>query len=190
MTDSLFEAETLAVPLGLAMPLSTQHRNIVADAIEDAQADVEAELNRPIIPTSQTVPGCFPVIGYDLFDARAWPHLLDLFDDEFTVTAADLSPDGTYSVECKVGIDGAATPAIARFVKAHALQAIRNGGLIPEVKRVIKNVSAEGQSVSYDTGSVAEGAAGALPSMKSLRAHKRRSAYRRPNAPAARWPYN
>lgn len=181
--------EEIAAKLGVTVPLSDADRAVIEAAITDCQADVEAELNRSIVPTQQTLQGVWPRLGYDLMDWRAWPQASEVYDDDIKPEFMTANPDGSYDVTFTVGLDGANTPPVKRYVKAHTIESIRND---PDsgigTNRLVTSVSAEGQSVSYATASVDAGAAGSLPNIKTLRAFKRRAVFRANRAGVSIWP--
>ncbi len=171
------------------------------DAIDEAVADVEGILNRPIIPVSQTLTGRVPFYGAtDLLDGAAWSGLVDELDDDFTITAATPvvgSNPQAYDLTVMVGLDGAAEPVIVRFIKAAAVASIRNDPALPGVgTRLVTSVSADGQSVSYEKGPAGGGgrgsasAAGAGPTSDSLSRFRRHAIYRRKTFTDAPWPYS
>jgi hypothetical protein len=91
-------------------------------------------------------------------------------------------------VELKVGLDGPNNHAVARFVKAHTIESVLNDPHMSMGKRLPTSVSAEGQSISWKPGSVAEGAAGSLPNIKTLNRWKRYGVHRSNRAPVSVWP--
>lgn len=198
--------ETIAARAKIPLPLAPDDRDVIRDAILDAQADVVAYLGRPITPTT-----------YVERDRYAWPQGWDLVSapDEPLIDVVSAvpqldtynAPTGYFTVTYVAGIDAkhdAALSPIRRFVKAHAL---RSGDVELLWKRVvqpagtIKNVSAEGQSVTYDTPTLGgsnegtakgagSGAPGSLPTLASL--DRWRLAGRRVHVArgrAAEWPY-
>ncbi|MEU8540905.1 hypothetical protein AB0C52_13110 [Streptomyces sp. NPDC048717] len=179
--------EAVADALGLPLPLTPAQRAVHETEIRNAQADVAAYLNRSLIPAATTIPGVRPRQAGALDDVGTWA--LDL-DDIAEVDSYRARPDGTYDIDLLVGLHGAREEAIVRYVVAHAAEAIRqrpdqSGG----VGRRVSSVSAEGQSVSYESGPVT-GQAGALPVLGSLN-RLRRLAFQPLRRPShAPWPYS
>lgn len=194
MSDTLIVSPAdVAVRLGQDPAALTQAQTDYLTAkIEDAESDVLAYLNRDSLVAVETIAKQqYPVFGApDLSDWRAWPRLLDLFDDRVAVKSWVDNGDGTYDVTVLVGLDGANEAPVRRFVLAHAVESTRNDpsnmGL---AKRQVTSVSAEGQSISYDKGSSTEGAAGSGPNIKTLARYKRLSAFSRQGPASPPWPY-
>lgn len=179
--------EQVADHLGTPLPLPVDLREEYLGAIEEAQADVEAYLGRRLVPQAMTLTGVVPCPGIPLTDARAWP-LPPTVNDTVMVTACSPLPDGSYRVDVLVGLDGAATKPIRRFVAAHAAEALRTRSPSGEGRRV-SSVSADGQSVSYEA-SARPGEPGALPVIESLRRYRRAAVYQsRRGAHAPMLPY-
>lgn len=167
--------------------LSDQFMDDARDAIEDAQADVEGFIGRSLIPQEVTVTGLLPDTAYPLTDNAAWPGITA--DDTFKV-ARYVESGSTYTVTFLLGLDGRNEAPITRYVRAHAVEALRNNPKVGDaMPKRIRNVSAEGQSLTFDTGSVADGAVGSAPNITSLKRYKMPRVFRRPTAPAALWPY-
>ncbi|MEU9699547.1 hypothetical protein [Streptomyces sp. NPDC047981] len=179
--------EAVADALGLPLPLTPAQRTTYETEIRNAQADVSAYLNRPIIPTLTTLRGLRPHGSGDLDDGATWA--LDL-DDIAVVESYRSNPDGTYDVDLLVGLHGVQEDPVVRYVVAHAAEAIRQR---PDgsgaAGRRVSSVSAEGQSVSYES-TPATGQAGAPPVIGSL--HRlRRLTFQPVRRPArAPWPYS
>lgn len=181
--------EAVAKELGVTLPLTAEQRDDLLTAIRKAQADVVAYLGQPVIPQLVTRTGLTPYLGGDerLEDAESWPFDVD---DLVQVSAYRLRDDGTYDVDFLVGFDGAANDAVVRYVTTHAAESERNrpGGVGAQGRRV-SSVSAEGQSISYESEPTA-GQAGALPTLDSLSRWKRRL-FQPLNRPVrAPWPYS
>ncbi|WP_433860151.1 hypothetical protein [Streptomyces kronopolitis] len=187
-TALIASAEDIASELGVSLPITAAQREEYRDAIAKAQADVEAYLGRPLIPQPRTLLEVTPLFGYDLDDPQAWP--IQHFDDVTTVIShvANLDDRDTYTVQLLVGLDAAVEDPIRAYVVAHASERIRNSPSSAEGERRVTSVSAEGQSISYDSAPVA-GQPGALPTLDSLSGYRKR--LYRPIAvtPAAPWPY-
>lgn len=185
-------AEDVGRRLGLST-LTDEQTEHITDAIIEAAADVELAIGRPIIPVRHTLTRRSPsVLGGDLSDARTW-RLLEEFDDKarvVTYTALTGVDAGLYDLVVDVGLDGAKEAPIVRWITAAAAATIRNRPELGMGKRLVQSVSAEGQSVSYASGSVADGAAGSEPNLTKLaRYYGKRAAYRRPRAPEPVFPY-
>ncbi|MBV1940761.1 hypothetical protein KUF83_29960 [Streptomyces sp. BV286] len=193
-TGLLASAEQIADKLGVPLPLTASQRESYRDAIADAQSDVAGYLGRPLLPQPRTLTDVKPLYGYDLYDPRAWPvHELD---DVVTVTSYSDNADGedTYDVQLMVGLNAAAERPIVRYVIAHAAEGIRNsptqppGSTSTDRGRRVSSVSAEGQSVSFESAPVA-GQAGALPALDSLAGYRKLVIRPLPVVAAAPWPY-
>jgi len=184
--DLVVDPAKVASALGVAEPTPGQLETIT-DKIIDCQGDVQGYLNRDLFAFEATLTGIYPAPGWPLDHYKAWPDAQQ-YDDTIAVVSSTALPDGTYDVTFKVGLDGPNDARVTRFVKAHAIQSVLNDANSGMGKRQITSISAEGQSVSYANGSVAEGAAGSLPSLKSLNALKRRGVYRASRGPVSVWP--
>lgn len=166
------------------------HLQDMQDAIEDAQADVEGHIGRKLLPEAVIRHGLIPDPRYPLTDNAAWPQIVA--DDDWSVFSAEPDPDlpGAYVVTFNVGLDARNEAPIKRFVRAHAIESMRNNPAIgDDIRQRLTGVSAEGQSLNFEKGSTAEGAAGALPNIKMLDRYRRPMAFRRPTPPARLWPY-
>ncbi|MGW0757170.1 hypothetical protein ACWD1Y_11880 [Streptomyces sp. NPDC002814] len=187
----LASAEQIADKLGVPLPLTPQQREDFRDAIADAQSDVVGYLGRPLLPQPRTLSAVRPVYGYDLYDARAWP-VHDL-DDVVTVVSYKETEDGAYDVQLLIGLNAAAEKPIVRYIVAHAVEGIRNRPAASPnsgsgAGRRVTSVSAEGQSISYDSAPVA-GQAGALPALDSLSGYRKFTIRPLPTVAASPWPY-
>ncbi|MER5737358.1 hypothetical protein ABT117_16990 [Streptomyces sp. NPDC002262] len=181
--------EAVADQIGIPLPLTAAQRDTLLTAIRDAQADVVGFLGQPIIPTLVTHTSLTPYSQREerLADIENWPFDTD---DQAEVHAYRPRGDGTYDVDFRVGLDGAAKPAIVRYVTAHAAESERQRpGAAGGEGRGVSSVSAEGQAISYEPAPAA-GQAGALPSLASL-SRWRRLLYQ-PTGGSARppWPYS
>ncbi|MGW2496263.1 hypothetical protein ACWCV2_17395 [Streptomyces pseudogriseolus] len=180
--------ESVADELGVPLPLTLAQRDALTTAIRRAQADVEGYLGRSLVPRVTTYTAITPYwqSSENLTDPEAWP--LDI-DDEWHVSAYRDRGDGTYDVDVLVGLNGAAEEPIARYITAHAAESERNrpGGVGAQGRRV-SSVSAEGQSISYDSAPLT-GQAGALPTLDSLSRYKRRLWQPLATPPRPPWPY-
>lgn len=177
--------------LGLTVLTVVQEQAIV-DEIADAVADLEAYLSRPLIPTAVFEVGQYPTLGWPLEDARAWKHLATKHDDRISVVGVPTANiDGTFDVNLLVGLDGASEEPIVRYLRAHAVELIRQNPDIPVGRRRVSSVSGDGQSVSYsDGGNIKAGEVGAQPRREDLSRYKRLAVFRRKTHPAPVWPYS
>lgn len=185
-------AEEVGRSLGLPA-LTEDQEQLIGDAIADAQADVELALGRPIVPAQKTLTRRSPLLGGDLTDPKTW-RLLEEFDDKTTVVSATPltgADDGLYDLVVKVGLDGAGTRPIVRFIKAHAAASLRANPDLKIGTRTVQSVSADGQSISYATNSTADGTAGAPPSLAELkRQYGKRAVFRRALPTPPVFPYS
>ncbi|MFI6634281.1 hypothetical protein ACIBI7_35830 [Nonomuraea fuscirosea] len=179
--------EKVALRAGLKLPLTEEQRETVAEAISDAFGDVAAYLGKPPLPVTLVQRGARG-------DGRGGWRLA--FDPVIEVLSAvaETGPDGEltglYTITYRAGLNPAENPvygkALTRYVRAAAAAA-------PEVRRVvqrdapdtrlIKAASVEGQSVTYEDaggGAAGSGAAGAPPSLDSLKRWKRRGVNQEP----------
>ncbi|MGA5454844.1 hypothetical protein ACPCVO_50710 [Streptomyces umbrinus] len=165
--------EAVAKELGVLLPLTAEQRDDLLTAIRKAQADVVGYLGQPVIPQLVTRTALTPHWGRDdrLEDAASWPFE---GDDLVQVSAYRDRGNGTYDVDFRVGFDGAAVDPVVRYVTTHAAESerLRPGGVGSQGRRV-SSVSAEGQSISYESAPTT-GQAGALPELSSLSRWKRR----------------
>ncbi|QOV40156.1 hypothetical protein IM697_18185 [Streptomyces ferrugineus] len=181
--------EAVAKELGVPLPLDAEQRDDLLTAIRKAQADVVAYLGQPAIPQLVTRTALTPYWhrDEDLGDPKSWPFEAD---DLVQVSAYRPRGDGTYDVDFLVGFDGAAIDPVVRYVTTHAAESERNrpGGVGSQGRRV-SSVSAEGQSISYESEPTT-GQAGALPTLDSLSRWKRRlfAPLNQPARPP--WPYS
>lgn len=192
--DLICSCEEVAIRLGVALPLTDAQRARIEQEIEGVQTDAANYINRPVFAVFDTVTDQSAVYGYAVTDYRAFPQLLDLYNDRVTILAATDNGAGGYTVSVMVGIDGRNEPALTRYVLAAAAEAIRNDPSAGMGKRQVTSVSAEGQSISYkqDSSSSASGAdapAGSLPTLSSLSSLKRLSVHQSPRQPGPPFPY-
>ncbi|MYX26754.1 hypothetical protein GTY75_08735 [Streptomyces sp. SID8381] len=186
-TGLIASAEQVADELGVTLPLTAAQRERYWTKIRAAQADVSSYLGRPLVPTPRQLLNVTPLWGYALNDPQAWP--IHHFDDVVTVLGHVDNLDGTFSVNLLVGLDAAAEEPIVRYVVAHAAEAIRNDPAAPESgTRRVTSVSAEGQSISYDSAPQT-GQVGAPPTLDSLASYRPRLFRTIAAAPTAPWPY-
>lgn len=178
MPDLVMGVLDMASVLGLDAP-TLQQQDLIEDWMLDAQGDVEDYLNRPIFPFEVTRDDAWKVAGRDDLDWRAWPWVLDEYDDEYRVVSASANGDGTWTVTLSVGLDGPNTRGIVTYVKEAVRERARHDAAFPTIERVVSSVSAEGQSLSYaDKGSAAKGDPGGVRGLDTLRRHRRFSAKR------------
>ncbi|WP_330335718.1 hypothetical protein OHS33_38720 (plasmid) [Streptomyces sp. NBC_00536] len=182
----LVSPEQIAEEVGIPLPLTAAQREALRVDIGKAQADVSSYLGRPLIPRPHALRGVSPLYGYDLSDARAWPA--PSYDDITTVLSYTPTADGHYDVRLLVGLHAAEEEPIVRYVVAHATEMIRNKPGSGDGERRVTSVSAEGQSVSYDSAPVT-GQAGALPALDSLSGYRKLLYRPIVGAPAVAWPY-
>ncbi|GGW95201.1 hypothetical protein [Streptomyces noursei] len=179
--------EAVADALGVPLPLTSAQRSTYEEEIRNAQADVAAYLNRPLVPTATTLRGVTPHWTDALDDIEAWPIQLDDIAEVITYRA---NTDGTYDVDLLVGLNGTQEEAVVRYVVAHAAESARQR---PDQStgsgRRVTSVSAEGQSISYDSAPTT-GQAGALPTINSLNRLRRLVFQPLSRPPRAPWPYS
>ncbi|MDH6628654.1 hypothetical protein M2271_006487 [Streptomyces sp. LBL] len=180
--------EAVADALGVSLPITADQRSALETSIRNAQADVVAHLNRPLVPKAVTLRAATPFYTANLDDADSWP--LPDQDDLVQVLAYRPHGNGTYDVDFLVGLNGATEETIVRYVTAHAAESERQrpGGVGNSGRRV-SSVSAEGQSISYET-TPTEGQAGALPTLDSLNRLRRRLYQPLNSPPRPPWPYS
>lgn len=179
--------EAVADALGVPLPLSSAQRSAYEEEIRNAQADVVAYINRPLVPTATTLRGVTPRWTDALDDTDAWPVHLDDIAEVITYRA---NADCTYDVDLLVGLNGAQEETVVRYVVAHAAESARQR---PDQSagsgRRVSSVSAEGQSISYDSAP-ATGQAGAPPTINSLNRLRRLVFQPLTRPPRAPWPYS
>lgn len=186
--DLLVSAESVAVKLGVPLPLTDDQRARIEQEIIAAQDDAANYINRAIFPVFETQTGWLPLVGYDVLDYRAWPLLLEIYDDRVAVLSATLN-GSSYDVAVMVGIDGRNEPTLTRFVLAAAAEAIRTDPGSGMGKRLVTSMSAEGQSITYDKSTATPGVAGSLPTIDSLKSLKRASWHRSARRADPPFPY-
>ncbi|MFE0058664.1 hypothetical protein [Streptomyces sp. NPDC059003] len=179
--------EAVADALSIPLPLTSTQRSTYEAEIRGAQADVVAYLNRPLVPTATTLRGITPHRTDALDDIDAWPVGLDDFAEVITYRA---NSDGTYDVDLLVGLNGAQEESVVRYVVAHAAESVRQrSGVGSGTGRRVSSVSAEGQSISYESAPTT-GQAGALPTINSLNRLRRLVFQPLSRPPRAPWPYS
>lgn len=179
--------EAVADALGAPLPLTSAQRAAYEEEIRNAQADVAAHINRPLVPSATTLCGVTPRWADALDNIDTWPvHLNDIAE----VVSYRANPDGTYDVDLLVGLNGAQEETVVRYVVAHAAESLRQR---PDQSagpgRRVSSVSAEGQSISYESAP-AVGQAGALPTINSLSRLRRLVFEPLSRPPHAPWPYS
>jgi hypothetical protein len=198
------QPETVARNLGFSLPLDEADRRLLAEAILDAQSDVEAYLGCPVTVRQFTQRGVWPAYGTDwVLDEEPVTGIVSYTPEVNPVTG---QATGAWTVVYTAGLDGASDSEllpIRRFVKTHAFYAPQVQAwfrrVAPQLAREVNRVSVEGQEVAYDrvfatTDQPGSGAPGTLPTLKSLDKWKRagRRVYQRPTWPgeASPWPYD
>ncbi|MFJ4988742.1 hypothetical protein ACIP9H_33700 [Streptomyces sp. NPDC088732] len=180
--------EAVADELGVPLPLTPEQRTALETAIRKAQADVVGYLHRPVVPRIVTLRAVTPIWAGDLSDPEAWP--LPDQDDQVAVLAYRAQAGGTYDVDFLVGLNGSAEESIVRYVTTHAAESERERpGGVGAAGRRVSSVSAEGQSLSYETAPAA-GQAGAPPTIDSLSGLRRRLYAPQSHPARAPWPYS
>jgi hypothetical protein len=174
-------AEAVAVKAKMGLPLSPDQRQTITEAILDAQSDVVAYLGRAITPELRTE-----------YQRWAWSgaewNLVALGDDDLirVVSAVPETdpvtgiPSDYFTVTYLAGLEGRTAPdlrPIRRYVALAAMNApefVTMWRTATKAKGVVKSLSAEGQSVSFETptlgggGQAGSGMPGALPTIASL----------------------
>lgn len=183
--------EAVGDALGIPLPLDSAQRSTYETEIRNAQADVAAYLGRTLVPTATTLRGITPSWTDRLDDADAWHLTVDDFAEVISYRA---NADGTYDVDLLVGLNGAGEESVVRYVVAHAAECVRQRsepgtGATTGPGRRVSSVSAEGQSVSYESAPAA-GQAGAPPTMASLNKLRRLVFQPLSRPPRAPWPYS
>ncbi|MEV8344551.1 hypothetical protein [Streptomyces niveus] len=180
--------EAVADALGVTLPITAEQRSALETAIRAAQADVVGYLNRPLVPRTVVLPAATPRWTDELDNPGTWP--LPQQDDLVEVVSYRPRGDGTYDVTLLVGLNGAAEQEIVRYVTAHAAESERQRpGGVGSTGRRVSSVSAEGQSISYESAPQT-GQAGAPPTLDTLK-RLRRLLYQPLNTPARPpWPYS
>ncbi|WP_433513738.1 hypothetical protein ACQP2T_61015 [Nonomuraea sp. CA-143628] len=194
--------EKVAVRAGLTLPLSEEQRETVAGAISDAFGDVAAYLGKPPLPVTLVQRGARG-------DGRGgWRLAYDPVIEVLSAvaeTGVDDELTGLYTITYRAGLDPIANPvygkALGRYVSAAAAahpmvrRAVQTDA--PQT-RLIKQANVEGQGVTFEDtsgGAAGSGAAGAPPTLDSLKRWRRRGVNQQPGiAPHPleitwRWPW-
>ncbi|GAA4209336.1 hypothetical protein GCM10022252_75680 [Streptosporangium oxazolinicum] len=181
------EPEDVADLAGIPLPLDQPARTVLERAIAKALAAVTAYLGRPAVPATFTQSGARSLDGVWQLD----------YGPVISITSATPETDplsgqetGAYTVVYTAGKDPAADPvyaaALAEYVTAHAAAASPTVRLADEagVARRAKSLSVSGdtQSITYadEPASSADGAAGAPPTLTTLKRWKRRGVHQQP----------
>jgi hypothetical protein len=197
----LIDPESVANGLGLEYPLDDAIQDkIILQTIEATQAKVELFLNRPLVAKVVTVPALAADDRYELDTIDAWPEAKGMFNDRYRVqsSVANTADPTLYDVTFAVGLDVANDPELASiltFIREDSITACSNNPRFTAVARIVRSVSADGQSVSYteQTGRNAQQAnadiAGAQLTLNDLRKWKRLPIFQRHTPSAPPWPY-
>ena len=170
--------EALAASMRIPLPLSDDQRDILTQAIIDAQSDVDAYLGQPVMPILHTQKGVWPIGG-------DWDLCASDFDVIEVVSATPevdplLGALDTYTVTYYAGLnarDSEECEPIRRYLRAHAAnlpEAARLWEVVVNPPKTIKSASTQGQSVSFEKASQGGGGAagskvpGSLPTLSSL----------------------
>lgn len=182
----------VASKLGLdPATMTAAQRTRIVNALVEAQAVVEAELGRDtLLPRTVTFDGVTPytLVTTGMLDRLTWP-VLEQFYEPVVVTSATARADGLFDLVVQVGIDARTIEPIRTYIRAHAAEEVRLDPASGMGMLAVTSVSAEGQSISYEKRSTTDGAAGALPTLRSLRHWKRMSVYQAPSRVGPPWPY-
>lgn len=171
--------ESLAEWMGVPLPLTAARRRVLRQALDDAQTDVRAYLGQPVMPERYIERG---VSGW----GERWT--LTAHGDTTVQQVLSVEPEAdpvlggldTFTITYLAGLnarDDVSCSPIRRYIKAHAAN-------LPEATRLwreaaqpadtVKSLSAEGQSVTYESATLGGGGAagsgnpGALPTAKSM----------------------
>lgn len=170
--------EALAVSIQLPLPLTDSQREILTQAIKDAQSDVQGYLHRDALTPIEVVEKGLWAVG-DEWNLTTNDEVIRIVSTEAEYDV-DMTALGTFTVTYLAGIDartGAVYEPIRRYVRAHAANSpdvTRLWRVVANPTKTIKSSSTEGQSVSYDVptlgggGAAGSGAPGALPVLSSL----------------------
>jgi hypothetical protein len=178
-SSAVVTIEDLARRLNLD-PTDSTVRATLSDAIEDATADIEAYLGRPITPQVYTEISAPDWDGQWLLSQQPLVRVLSV-EAVSTSDGTSVHFGTTSKVTYLAGLDTANDPALApirRYLKAAVMNAPDVVTLWrqanPPATRVLTSVSVEGQTVGYSLASLGGGGAaaadspGALPSIKSI----------------------
>lgn len=177
-----------------AANLTPRQTNIIKRRIVAAQNRVADYLHRPLTPSTVVLSELWQDERYPTSEPEAWPQAGPLLDDVYRVVSATPGPDGTtWDVTFSVGLDVAnddRLSSIKDFVLEDVIEYLTNSPFFKEIKRQVKSVSAEGQSVSYVGRAQSPDAAGAGTTLNDLRRWRRYSVGRAPTTHDTRpFPY-
>lgn len=149
--------EALASRIRMTLPLNEDTREVIEDSIRDAQADVEAYLGQPIVPTTFVQTHCWPYVDGWHLTVHDDAFFIDVVSSAPEYDPADgTTPTGYFTVTFTAGLDvknDRTLRPILRFVLAAAANS-EDVTLLwrtaTGAKGAVKSVSAEGQSVSFD----------------------------------------
>lgn len=186
------DAYALARRLDIPAPSERILRKL-DDLIEDAVADVEGYLGRPITPVQISESGLWPTLsGWDL---KERPRRIVATTPEMV----EGQPSGRFTVIYETGLDWRTDQdlsAIRRYVMAAAENhptAIRLWQAETGARGPIKSVSTEGQSVTYGDvsrgggGAAGSGNPGSLPTLASLERWRMRTVHQGPTRGNQHW---
>lgn len=191
---NLVPASEVATKLGLALPLAPSVEERIDLAISESQDKVEAYLRRPLVATTRTVTGLWATPGVPLDSSEAWPAAIGILDDRFRVasTVVSVTEPGAFDVTFLVGLDVAGDPAlkpIKTYIRGDAVADLIADPMFTAVHRVVKSVSAGGQSVTFEPAERAAGAVGARMTIESLKQWRRLSIGQPASHALSPWPY-
>lgn len=194
MTDPnplVVDPDDLAKRLGFDTPVDSETSETLRQAILDAQADVESYLGRPIVPTTKTATGLWPVITSSWADVIDDPDFISVVSTTPEVWIDTGQPTGTYTVTYLAGLDARNDPELAP-IRRYVAAAARNDQVVMALwietvkpRGVMTSVSTDGQSASFAAPSQGGGGVpgsnrpGALPTLESLYPWKRAAVFQR-----------
>ncbi len=159
--DLVVSPEELAVrKLKLPLPLDEETREILAEAILEAQDDVVAYLGRPILPQVVTEQRTWPVGG--AIEPLSHQPVHEILSEVEHLDGLG-NPTGYWLITYRGGLDARSDAELrpirrvvlaqaARSDAAVALWTAQGSGTASDGTgaRVVRSVAAEGQSISYD----------------------------------------
>ncbi|HET9655449.1 MAG TPA: hypothetical protein VFP72_08850 [Kineosporiaceae bacterium] len=176
--------DEVAVRLGVdPSTLTTAQRARIAAGLADAQGALESELNRPLLPSQVVACGIYPVPGEDMASWRAWRT--HPWGDDVAVVSCVAAAGGGWDVTALVGIDARAIPDIRTWIVREAVAQVASDPASGMGQRAVKSVSAEGQSVTFESAPAPQG----LTVEKLKRRWLRRGGGSRSVPHEAPWPY-
>jgi hypothetical protein len=181
------DVDDVARQLKLDTPVDSDTAETLRQAILDAQADVEAYLNRPIVPVLQTARNLWPSI-------TGW----QIDDDVISIVSAtpETYPDGgtatgLFTVTYYAGLDARNDPTLRPIVR-YVTAAAKNDAAVVDIWReqvrprgAMTSISTDGQSASFAAptlgggGEAGSGSPGALPKIDALYPWKRGAVFQR-----------